>query len=168
MTTATPDWMRNAMIKMASEKQAHESALKYNRPVITAALREAGITFVQIDFDGADDNGALLDPRYTKSERVEVDAAGVVSGAEWCKHPDGPDVAVLVVLVSPHIAIVKETKPITTAISTFAWYFLEAYHPGWENNGGASGFVWIDPRRDKAGLNISCRVIAYEDFDYEV
>lgn len=161
--------MRNVVATMASLKAAYVSILPGNRAAITAALRERHITFVLVEFDGADDSGAMMDAKYSADElpaREEWMAKLVTPN--WGADPGTNDVRIIKVREDRGVRTVQAFEPLPTAVMTFAWQFLEAHHPGWENNGGATGSIWIDARHDRAGLDISCRVVAYEDFDYEV
>lgn len=100
-----------------------------NKNLIFAALAEAGIHRVTVDYDGSGDSGQIesieaWDPR---NERIPF--------------PSNPKIQ----LASDNPVHPLTERTLEAAVETLAWEYLEIYY-GWENNDGAFGtFVFNVP-----------------------
>lgn len=108
-----------------------EDIRTHNKRLIFAALAEAGITKVSIEFDGAGDSGQIEDIlawNATFSGSVPIPADCKLQLA----YPGNP----------PREATLRD------AIETLAYDYLDETYRGWENNDGAFGtFVFDVPAR---------------------
>jgi len=103
-----------------------------NKAIVFAALAEAGIHRVTVDYDGSGDSGQI--------ENVEA----------W-----NADNERLLFAPDPRIQLVSENpdRPyaehnLEAAVETVAWDYLDDLYRGWENNDGAFGiFVFDVPGR---------------------
>jgi hypothetical protein len=102
-----------------------------NKAIVFAALTEAGIHRVTVDYDGSGDSGQI--------ENVEAwDADN-----DRIPFPSG----VKIQLASENPAYPLSEQNLEAAVETLAWDYLEIYF-GWENNDGAFGtFVFDVPAR---------------------
>ena len=102
-----------------------------NKEVIFAALAEAGIQRVTIDYDGSGDSGQI--------ENIEA----------WDSNdqsmPFPLEAKIQLVSDSPDHPFAEQN--LEAAVETLAWDYLDI-HCGWENNDGAFGtFVFDVPNR---------------------
>jgi hypothetical protein len=109
----------------AADSRAH------NKNLIFAALAEAGVHRVTVDYDGSGDSGQI--------ENVEAWGGGDQ------RIPFPPDIRIQLGSGNPdHPLTVLNLE---AAVETLAWDYLEI-HYGWENNDGAFGiFVFDVPAR---------------------
>ena len=104
----------------------------YNKNLIFAALAEAGIQKVSVEFDGAGDSGQIEDI-------LAWNAAG-----DTIALPSGRKLEI----PSPLPDTPPAEMTFQEAIETVAYDYLEDTHPGWEINDGAFGtFVFEVPGR---------------------
>jgi hypothetical protein len=102
-----------------------------NKAIVFAALAEAGIHKVTVDYDGSGDSGQIesVEAWDAGNERIPLPSDPGIRLA-----PDNPD--------HPLMPLNLEA-----AVETLAWDYLEIYN-GWENNDGAFGtFVFDVPAR---------------------
>ena len=103
-----------------------------NKALVFAALAEAGIHRVTVDYDGSGDSGQI--------ENVEAWNAP----NERMPFPSG----VLVPLVSNSPDHPFPGQNLAAAVESIAWDYLDHLYYGWENNDGAFGtFVFDVPDR---------------------
>ena len=104
-----------------------------NKAILFAALAEAGIHRVTVDYDGSGDSGQI--------ENVEAWNAG----NERIPFPPG----VMVELASENPDRPLPAQNLEAAVETLAWDYLEiSIGWGWENDDGAFGtFVFDVPAR---------------------
>jgi hypothetical protein len=102
-----------------------------NKAIVFAALAEAGIHRVTVDYDGSGDSGQI--------ENIEAwDASN-----ERIPFPSNSKVH----LASDNADFPLPDHQLEAAVETLAWDYLEIYY-GWENNDGAFGtFVFDVPGR---------------------
>lgn len=94
-----------------------------NKSIVFAALAEAGIHRVTVDYDGSGDSGQI--------ENVEAwDAAN-----ERMPFPSG----VMVQLVSDSPDHLLPNQNLEAAVESIAWDYLSDLYYGWEDNDGAFG-----------------------------
>jgi hypothetical protein len=126
---------------LASEQKFErlcESIRPENKAALFDALARAGITSVEVTFDGYGDSGQI-ESVMTMAGDTEV-ALPVVSitiaHAEWgC-----PDVK-------------RGTYPLEQAVEQLAYDFLRETHCGWENNAGAYGDFYFNVAERTITLN---------------
>jgi hypothetical protein len=104
-----------------------------NKAIVFAALAEAGIHRVTVDYDGCGDSGQI--------ENVEA----------WSddneRMPFPSDSRLQLVTENPDHLYVEHN--LEAAIESVAWDYLDDLYYGWENNDGAFGtFVFDIPSRN--------------------
>ena len=110
-------------------RKAVTAANELNKPVVFAALAEAGITSVTVEFDGEGDSG-------------QIESVIACAGESPAELPQTP--------VTLHRAsweseiITDRTEPLAGAIELLCYDYLEQEHGGWENNDGAFGTFAFD------------------------
>jgi hypothetical protein len=104
----------------------------HNKNLIFAALADAGIHRVTVDYDGSGDSGQIdsIEAWTATNEKIPLPSSRKVQLAS-----ENPDRRV------DHIGL-------EAAVEELAWDFLYDNHGGWENNDGAFGtFVFNVPDR---------------------
>jgi hypothetical protein len=111
----------------ASSAAPVEDVRARNKALVFAALAEAGIHRVTVDYDGCGDSGQIenVEAWDAADERIPFPADPKIELA-----PDNP--------LQPHAA-----ENLEAAVETLAWDYLEI-HWGWENNDGAFGTFVFD------------------------
>lgn len=119
-----------------------------NKAALFDVLAEAGITSVEVTFDGYGDSGQIEDVTAKAGDQVALLPAVSVelAHADW----GSPDVT--------HC-----THPLNDAIEQLAYDFLRETHAGWENNEGAFGDFCFDVAERTITLNYNER---FEDSEY--
>jgi hypothetical protein len=120
-----------------------ESIRPENKAAVFDALALAGITRVEVTFDGYADSGQIEDVAAKSGDKDT--ALPVVSlelaHAEWG---------------SPNI--LRMSHPMPQAIERLAYDFLREAHAGWENNEGAYGDFLFDVADRTITLNYNERI----------
>lgn len=98
-----------------------------NKAILFAALAEAGIHCVTVDYDGSGDSGQI--------ENIEACDAD----NERIPFPSDPRIQ----LASTNPGCPLTELSLEAAVETLAWDYLEI-HLGWENNDGAFGTFVFD------------------------
>lgn len=102
-----------------------------NKTIVFAALAEAGIHKVTVEYDGSGDSGQI------------EDVAAWNAGNERMPFPSNPKIQ----LVSENPDYLLPEQSFEEAVEHLCWDYLEIYY-GWENNDGAFGtFVFDVPAR---------------------
>lgn len=119
-----------------------ESIHPENKAALFDALAEAGITSVEVTFDGYGDSGQIEDVTAKAGDQVAVLPAISIelAHADW----GNPDVT-------------RCTHPLNDAIEQLAYDFLRETHAGWENNEGAFGDFHFDVAERTIALNYNER-----------
>jgi hypothetical protein len=103
-----------------------------NKAIVFAALAEAGIRRVTVEYDGSGDSGQI--------ENVEAWTAG----NERMPFPTDPRIP----LLSENPGHPRAAQNLQAAVESVAWDYLDDLYYGWENNDGAFGtFVFDVPAR---------------------
>lgn len=125
-----------------------ESIRPENKTAVFDALAQAGITSVEVTFDGYGDSGQIEDVSAKIGDKdAPLPAVSVeVARADW----GSPD-------------IMRVTHPMPQAIEQLAYDFLRETHEGWENNAGAYGDFYFDVTARTITLNYNER---FEDSEY--
>jgi hypothetical protein len=95
-----------------------------NKPIVFDALAAAGLTLVEVEFDGEGDSG-------------QIEGIYAYAGDARAELPGLP--------LTLHQAVQNKGDPRTTevslrdAIKTLCYHYLSQTHGGWENNDGAYG-----------------------------
>jgi len=102
-----------------------------NKAIVFAALAEAGIHRVTVDYDGSGDSGQIENVEaWTANERIPF--------------PSDPRIQ----LVSENPDHPRAAQNLEAAAESVAWDYLDDLFFGWENNDGAFGiFVFDVPAR---------------------
>jgi hypothetical protein len=124
-----------------------ESIHHENKAAVFDALALAGITRVEVTFDGYADSGQIEDVAAKAGDRdVALPAISVeLARAEWGSSD-----------------IVRTTHPMPQAIEQLAYDFLRETHIGWENNEGAYGDFYFDVAERTITLNYNERIETFE------
>lgn len=120
-----------------------ESIHSENKAALFGALAQAGITSVEVIFDGYGDSGQIEDITAKSGDRDAALPAGSIelAHADW----GSPD-------------ITRYTHPLKDAIEQLAYDFLRETHAGWENNEGAYGDFLFDVTERTITLNYNERI----------
>jgi hypothetical protein len=103
-----------------------------DKEIIFAALAEAGIHSVTLNYDGGGDSGQIEDIEAWNATGDRIPLPSDRKVQLTLGNPDEPLTDV----------------DLQAAIETLAWDFLEEMYAGWENNDGAFGiFVFDVPNR---------------------
>jgi hypothetical protein len=109
--------------------EAISKANAFNKPVIFDALAAAGLTLVEVEFDGEGDSG-------------QIEGIYAYAGDARAELPESS--------ITLHQAQRAKGDPKTTtvslhdAIETLCYDYLSQTHGGWENNDGAYGIFRFD------------------------
>jgi hypothetical protein len=124
-----------------------ESIRPENKAAVFDALAQAGITTVEVTFDGYADSGQIEDVAAKAGDKdVALPAVSVeLARAEWGSSD-----------------IVRVTHPIPEAIERLAYDFLREAYAGWENNEGAYGDFHFDVVSRTITLNYNERIETFE------
>jgi hypothetical protein len=114
-----------------------------NKAAVFDILAQAGVTSVEVIFDGYGDSGQIEDITAKAGDKdVVLPTINVeVARADW----GIPD-------------IVRLTHPLPQAIEQLAYDFLRETHAGWENNEGAYGDFQFDVTERSITLNYNERI----------
>src|SRR3546814_10167718 len=116
--------------------------------LLFAALRHAGITSVVGTFDGSGDSGQTEDIQAHAGDQLADIPTTPVEIARLDFHATEPE---------------RLTEPLSEAIETLAYAFLEQTHGGWENNEGAFGEFVFDGAGETITLDYNERVDTSEN-----
>ena len=110
-------------------RKAVAAANEHNKPIVFDILAASGITSVTVEFDGEGDSGQIESVIACAGEaRVELSKTPVMlQRASWQGE-----------------ALTASTEPLSQAIETLCYDYLEQEHGGWENNDGAFGTFTFD------------------------
>ena len=105
-----------------------EQVLAENRATVFAELKNAGITMVDIEFDGCGDEGSVQSvlARRAKSEMVI------------------PEIEVDIGHAGYSGTVSRSAMKLANAIEEIVYDILTIHHGGWENNDGAFGELVFD------------------------
>ena len=95
----------------------------HNKNLIFAALAEAGIHRVTVEYDGSDDSGQIesIEAWNAANEKIPLPSLRKVQLAS--ENPDSP----------------VDEIGLEAAVEQLVWDYLYDNHSGWENNDGAFG-----------------------------
>lgn len=118
-----------------------------NKTVLFDALAQAGISGVEVTFDGYGDSGQIEEVTAMADDKdVELPAVSVeIARVQWGSSD-----------------IVRTIHPLTHAIEQVAYDFLSVSHGGWENNEGAYGDFLFDVASRTITLNYNERIESSE------
>ena len=120
-----------------------ESIRPENKAALFDAFAQAGITSVEVTFDGYGDSGQIEDITARAADKdVALPAVSVeIARAQW----GNPD-------------IIRATHSLNDAIELLAYDFLRDTHAGWEDNDGAFGDFIFDAASRSITLNYNARI----------
>jgi len=118
-----------------------------NKTAVFDVLAQAGISSVEVTFDGYGDSGQIEEVTAIADDKeVELPAVGIeIARVQWCSSD-----------------IMQATRPLTQAIEQIAYDFLSESHGGWENNEGAYGDFYFDVAQRMITLNYNERIESSE------
>lgn len=149
MTDSTPTFnFSDFLVRQAAYQQRAAALHATNKAALFAVLSAAGITLVTVTFDGSGDSGQIED----------VDA---LTGETKVSLPATP-VEILQTSCFDETISTRE-QPVSEAVETLVYSFLEETHGGWENSAGAFGQVVFDVPGDTIRLEYNERI---EDSEY--
>lgn len=132
MSETYEDFHKRWKAEQAKRLEIGKECLEKNKAVLLPILKAAGITLVEVEYEGASDSGQIEEVR---------------AYAEACEHPDlrpGRDIALpkeaATILLPNRDGSTREyTNSIDEVIRELCWEILEWDHAGWENNDGGRG-----------------------------
>jgi hypothetical protein len=113
-----------------------------NKPIVFDALAAAGVTLVEVEFDGEGDSG-------------QIEGIFAYAGDAGAELPESS--------LTLHQAAQNKGDPRTTtvsihdAIETLCYDYLSQTHGGWENNDGAYGIFRFDVQERSIRLDFNER-----------
>lgn len=141
-------------IRQAEREAQAQIEIRHLKSAVIPPLQSAGITRVEIRFDGCGDSGAV-------EECICYDAA---SAPVPC-----PEAAVEPFRKEPVDRDAEaEPRSLAAALESLAYLALERHHPGWELNDGAYGELVIQVADDSFTLDCSLRFTATDDHSTEL
>ncbi|MEW6453891.1 MAG: DUF6878 family protein [Pseudomonadota bacterium] len=120
-----------------------ESIHLENKAAVFDVLALAGITSVEVTFDGYADSGQI---EYIAAKASDKEVAFPAVSVELARAEWGSS------------DIVRETHPMPQAIEQLAYGFLEETHSGWQDNQGAYGDFLFDVVERTITLNCNERI----------
>jgi hypothetical protein len=128
-----------------------ESIRPENKAVLCDALAQAGITSVEVTFDGYGDSGQIEDITAKAGDSpVALPAVSIEIAHIFWGSPD----------------ITRTVHPLKDAIEQLAYDFLEQTHGGWENNDGAYGDITFDVAEQTITLDYNERYTSSENYTH--
>lgn len=141
--------MADFAVRQAERQAEAQLELQHLKLAIIPPLQEAGVTKVEVRFDGCGDSGAV---------------------EEWaCFDAAGTSVPCPEAMIEPHIsdhpeaANQDESTTLSAALESITYLALECHHPGWEINDGACGELVIDVTEASFVLDCQLRYTATDD-----
>lgn len=141
----TNESIQNGPSDLEQHQKGAQARLRANRDRIYSALKELGVTRVEIAYSGSGDSGQVdMITLYRGKDVVEpIGQVSVVSTASrfdletstWIERTQ------------------EETTSLEEALEDFVYDWSEFEHPGWENNDGASGDCTIDVAANEFNLD---------------
>lgn len=141
--------MADFAIRQAERQADAQLELAHLKQEVIPPLREAGVTKVEVRFDGGGDSGAV-------EECACFDAAGTSLPCPEAR-------------VAPYIsdnadeAKQDDSTTLSAALESITYLALECHHPGWEINDGACGELVIDVTEASFVLDCQLRYTATDD-----
>ena len=124
--------------------EALATANAHNKIVVFAALAAAGITSVNVSFDGEGDSGQITDITAFAGE----------------KHMKLPQTAIAIQRASwGREGLIDCEQPFSEAIEALCYGYLEQQNSGWENNDGAYGEFTFDVGKRSIELDFNARYV---------
>jgi hypothetical protein len=122
----------NDTINPPSDAPVADDTRARNREIIFAALAEAGIHRVTVEYDGSGDSGQIESIEAWNAANEKVPLPTIRKVLLPSGNPDSP----------------TNEIGLEAAVAELAWDYLYDSHGGWENNDGAFGtFVFSVPDR---------------------
>jgi hypothetical protein len=144
--TSDAEWQREWEAERARRNELAVGVNAYNREVLLAALRAAGVRTVIVDFNGYGDEGQI--------ERIDaytgVQGEGPIQFLET-------HVTIQVMDDWRGLQVKDQTETLESAIDTVCLEYLEQVASGWEINEGAFGDFTIDAAEKTIKLDFNKR-----------
>lgn len=142
------------MTRYLAEREIHTARAVQmfadNKAILLPLLESQGVATVELEFDGAADNGQFYAPSLWGADGAPMDCPAIE--VEVGSLPDRGEVT-------------RRTLPLEQALDHFGYDALETNHPGWEINEGASGTFRIDVAERSITLVCSLRTSLYHETD---
>ena len=155
------DTMLGVFVEIARRKKSAEQRYFANKSAILSAMSDLGIQRIQVGYSGAGDSGCV----------ENVDALDVPSGTAIDLHA----VNVSIMQASSRHESGNWVEHVQTrevslheGAQEFAYDWLQAHHPGWENNDGADGEVIFDLARDAVFVTHNAHYMDTDTTEYEL
>lgn len=141
-------------VRQAERQAQAQIEIEHLKGAVIPPLRSAGITRVEIRFDGYGDSGAIEECVCYDDANTSVPcpAAGVEPFRE--ERSDR--------------AAEADLSSLAAALESLGYLALERHHPGWELNDGAYGELVIDVAAATFTLDCSLRFTATDDHSTEL
>jgi hypothetical protein len=133
--------------------KAQAKANEQNKTAVFDALTAAGITAVTVEFDGEGDSG-------------QIESVTACAGDATVTLPTTP--------VTLHYSswqnddLTTTETPLSEAIETLCYGYLEQYQDGWENNDGAFGSFAFDVTNRSIELEFNARFSDFSTHNYDL
>lgn len=149
-TTPTFDFARFEAEQRA-RAEAADAIRPANKAALFAALAEAGVTTVTVEFDGYGDSGQIesIDAKAREADAELPDAHVTLATLGW-RDPEPTE----------------RTMTVHEAIEDMAYDCLAQTHGGWENNAGAFGTFVFDVAKKNIALEYNQRFEDYEFYEH--
>ncbi len=124
----------NAILERERQRTVlQQSIMPENRTALLAALHNAGIVRLEVNYDGYGDSGQINEQNATL-------ATGETAALEDVKSAGGVTLA----SVGYDLTIDHMTHHLAAAVEAYCYDVLETYHSGYENNEGGNGAFAFD------------------------
>ena len=147
-------WMARYHEEQRLRALLHPRVDAHNKTVLLNALREAGITRVDVEFDGYGDEGQIQSITCVGADDCQVE-------------PPIGEIEIQSV-IHDGSGVTSETMPVASAIEHVCYDLLAQHHAGWENNEGGYGTFVFDVARDAITYTHNERYETIETFEHEL
>lgn len=124
-----------------------------NKASLFAALRNAGIASVTVNFDGYGDSGQIEDITAVSADQSECEIPATIVELQLLSFGENEPICV--------------SQPLQEAVETLSYALLGSVHCGWENNEGAFGDFTFDVAAGTISLDYNERFASSENYTHE-
>jgi hypothetical protein len=133
--------MNNYLQSYAEMMAQSQRRLEAAKPTLIAALKNLGVTEVDVEYDGEGDNGQVTDAHAYGKDFQKIDLAK--------PHP---------ISIGEGEAV-EHYESLEDCIEAFAWDVIGQHHDGFENNDGGYGTLTINVEAATITLQHSTRFV---------
>jgi hypothetical protein len=141
--------MAQIMRELAQRAETKRGTVAINKPRILEALAAAGVTRVEMRYDGEGDSGGVEQIQCYGADGASLDIPETMVAMHEQGWRDQPD----------H----DRSMRLADALECFLLDVIECAHDGWENNEGAFGNIAIDVAGGLVELSHSDRILSTVD-----